>query len=78
MTRLTIDPVFQQQLLASHDKVALCDESGRTIGYFMPVVSDDEVLRWARHEISDEEIEEALQQPGGCTTEELVERLRQL
>ena len=77
MTQITIDATTQQQLLAPGGQVMLCDESGRMIGYFVPTRVPPEVLEWSR-EISDEEIERARSEPGGCTTEELLEQLRKL
>ncbi len=84
MTRLTVDLATQEKLVSSGQLTELCDESGRTIGYFHPVRPHggeepitDGMRKWANEQFIDEEIEAALQEPGGCTTEELIKKLRQ-
>lgn len=84
MTRLTVNSSLREKLTSSGQLTELCDESGRTIGYFHPVRPHggeesitDEMRKWADG-ISDEEIEQALNEPGGCTTEELIQQLKQL
>jgi hypothetical protein len=41
MTKLTLPGEIGQQLVAVHACVALCDDSGKTIGYFTPAESDN-------------------------------------
>lgn len=84
MTRLTVDASTKEKLTSSGQLTEVCDESGRTIGYFHPISAHigeqpitNEMRKWA-DEISDEEIEQALNEPGGCTTEELIQQLKQL
>jgi hypothetical protein len=59
MTKLTLTGDIGRQLTATHDCVELCDEVGRTIGFFTPIsegsprgprVSDDELARREREE----------------------------
>ena len=59
MTKLTLPGEIGRQLTAAHDCVELCDEGGRTIGFFTPAVSgtprgpqvsDEELARRDREE----------------------------
>jgi hypothetical protein len=59
MTKLTLPGDIGRQLTATHDCVELCDEGGRTIGFFTPAVegalggprvSDEELTRREREE----------------------------
>ena len=84
MTKLTVDASTSEQLTSLDQLTEVCDESGRTIGYFHPIKAPsaetpitDEVRKWANR-ISNEEIEQSLSEPGGCTTEELIQELKQL
>ena len=78
MPQVIIDPTTQQQLLASGDRVTLCDQTGKMIGYFVPAKVPPHVLEWANKEITVDEIERARSEPGGCTTEELLKKLEEL
>jgi hypothetical protein len=85
MTRLTVDSSMKEKLTSSGLLTEVCDESGQTIGYFHPVRSQggeepitEEIRKWADEVISGDEIDEALNEPGGCTTEELIQELKQL
>ena len=85
MTRLTVDAATKEKLTSCGQLTEVCDESGQTIGYFHPITSSrrempitDEMRKWASEQFSDEEIEQSLAEPGGCTTEELIAKLRQL
>ncbi len=37
MTKLVMDTSFQAKVAALDETIELCDESGRTLGYFCPV-----------------------------------------
>ncbi len=38
VTKLTLPGDIGRQLTATHDYVEICDEGGRTIGFFTPVI----------------------------------------
>jgi hypothetical protein len=53
-----------------------CDESGRTLGFFVPAPDQlGPVYDWARAEFTEEEIERARREPRGRTTDEVLSRL---
>ena len=76
MNTLKLDPAVCTQLDSFSGPVELCDESGRTIGHFLPIPLYREILvAWSRAEVSDEEIERQMQEPGGCSLQEIWQRL---
>ena len=76
MTRFTVDPSLAARLGQLDGPVVLCDESGRTIGYFNPAVSLQEAIRQCP--FSDEEIERRRQQQGGRPLSEILADLARL
>jgi hypothetical protein len=76
MTRLIVPSSLRTQLQGLDSELELCDESGRTLGYFVPSALDERALYdRIRSEFTDEEIEAARRQPGGRTTAEVLECL---
>jgi hypothetical protein len=79
MNTVIVDRALAGQLEAFNAEVKLCDEAGRTLGFFVP---SPESLRqdyaWARNAFPDEEIEQARREPDGRTTAEVLARLRSL
>jgi hypothetical protein len=79
MNKLVLDPTVRSQLNGLNGEVELCDEEGRTVGFFVPVKLRERLwYDWAKAQFTDEELERARQQPGGRTTAEVLERLRKL
>jgi hypothetical protein len=73
MNRIVIDDQLGAKLQASQYELELCDKSGRTLGFFLPPELHHELLyAWAKAQVSNEEIERALNEPGGMTTAELM------
>jgi hypothetical protein len=55
-----------------------CDESGRTLGYYVPAPDQlRELYDWAKAQFTDEEIERARREPRGLTTAEVLARLKE-
>jgi hypothetical protein len=65
MTKVVVDAAFGEKLTGLTGAVELCDESGRTLGYFQPVLSEGLSAKGIRSPISDEEIERRSQQRSG-------------
>lgn len=63
MTKVVIDASLRSQLRDAGDVLEVCDESGRTLGYFHPASAD--AGGEAASPFSDEEIRRRQQQPGG-------------
>jgi len=65
MTKLVVDEVFGTRLKSLETAVEICDEAGRMIGYFQPVLSGAPSGDAPECPIPDEEIERRRQQRGG-------------
>jgi hypothetical protein len=74
MTKLTLPGEIGQQLVAVHACVALCDDSGKTIGYFTPAVSDN-VLD---PQISEEELDRREREDRTFSSNEVRARIQSL
>jgi 3-hydroxyacyl-CoA dehydrogenase len=79
MGKLVLDKAMQSKLATVSGVAELCDEQGRTVGYY---VSAEVYQQFPRvrimPEITDEELEEARREEGGVTTEELLAYLKSL
>jgi hypothetical protein len=79
MTKITVDSVLRAKLVNLKDELELCDETGHTIGHFLP--GDfykryrDHAYAWANCQVTDDELERASQEPGGRTLAETWQRL---
>ena len=82
MSKVIIDQALRSQLTKLSDQAELCDESGRTLGYFLPPEAYLKFLyAQAKTEVTEEELEEARQdykKRGGVTTAEILAHLRSL
>jgi len=77
MTRVVVDASLQVKLPQVDVSFEFCDESGRTLGYYVPAPAQlRHLYDWARGEFTDEEIERARLEPRGLTTAEVLARLR--
>ena len=72
MNRILIDETLLSRLNDLNSQLEFCDETGRTLGYFVPTPERDRSLyEWARQEFTDEEIERARREAGGLTIDEV-------
>jgi hypothetical protein len=77
MTRVVVDASLQVKLPQVDSSFEFCDESGRTLGYYIPAADQLRPLYdWARAAFTDEEIQRARREPPGPTTAELLARLK--
>ncbi|MBU4273475.1 MAG: hypothetical protein KKA28_16570 [Planctomycetes bacterium] len=77
MKTISVDTSVRLQLGNLDSALELCDESGATLGYFVPAAQRQrELYEQARTMFSDADIERARGQTGGSTTEEVLARLR--
>lgn len=66
MPKLTLDPQLQAKLQNLTTELELCDESGKTLGFFLPAQRHRELIyAWLNAQVSDEELEEARREGGG-------------
>jgi hypothetical protein len=72
MTRVVIDQSIRSKLNDLGGQIDLCDEAGRTVGYFLPAdLHHKLILAWAKADVSDEELERRRKEPGGRTLQEI-------
>ncbi|MBC8290473.1 MAG: hypothetical protein H8E37_09165 [Planctomycetes bacterium] len=64
MVKLTVDHETLAKLLDLNERLELCDESGRLLGYFNPVV-DPSMYEGLDSQVSAEELERRSREGGG-------------
>lgn len=78
MDKIILDQSLRSKLTRPNETLEFCDESGRTLGHFLPPeIYRELLLAWSREHISDEELERRMQEPGGRTLAEIWKRLGQ-
>ena len=82
MSKVILDPGLKAKLKDQRQSIELCEESGETIGFFVP---RDQYLRLlyaeAKTQLTKEELEAAREdyrKNGGVTTADLLDHLRRL
>jgi hypothetical protein len=80
MTKLTINESVRSKLNGLHEEMELCDESGRTLGYFLPPDLHRRFLCAyveSQCPYTGEELQCMRQETGGRSLAEILERLGQ-
>ena len=73
MNKITLNETGQLNIQNPDCQLQVCDESGRTVGYYLPARWGDELLySWAKARVSDDERELARQQTGGRSLAEIL------
>ena len=76
MSKITLDAELRAKLNGLADQLEVCDETGNTVGHFVPEELYRDLLQsWAKNEFTDAEIEQARQEvkaEGGLTTSEAI------
>ena len=76
MTRVIVDAELRARLNNLSDLVLLCDETGRTLGYFHPVLSAaDRERAGIKSPVSDAELMELRKQRTGRPLEDILKDL---
>ncbi len=76
MTKLVVDSTFCARLTDLQELVELCDESGRTLGYFHPAVPGGKTEgAKVQSPFTEEEIRQRQQQRTGRPLKEILEDL---
>jgi|SRR5262249_52912939 len=76
MTKLTLDPQLREKLNGLDEQIEVCDEAGKTVGHFLPeAIYRKFVYAWLNAQVTDEELEQAAQEPGGCSLAEIWKKL---
>jgi hypothetical protein len=68
MSKITLDAALRTRLNGLNDSLELCDESGQTVGHFLPEPTYRQYFyAWLKAQVTDEEIEKLRRQQGGKT-----------
>jgi hypothetical protein len=66
MTKVTVDPTLRAKLNGLNTQIEICDESGRTLGLFVPAGLYQQLLSaWSQCPYTDEEMDRHMAEPGG-------------
>jgi hypothetical protein len=76
MTRVILDPTALAKLRQAGEGVEVCDEAGRTQGYFTPV-TDRSLYEGLQIPFTEEELQRRERQEGGRTLKEILADLEQ-
>jgi hypothetical protein len=73
MIKITVDNALRSSLANFSDRIEFCDESGKTVGFFVPAAEEEQLLyAWARDQISEAEVVAARSQAGGFSLEQIL------
>ncbi len=73
MNKVFVEPALRAKLQNLDSRLELCDQSGNTLGFFVPVSEQQRLLyAWAQAEFSDEEIHRAQAERGGLKIAEVL------
>lgn len=73
MNKIVVDETLKSKLQNLDSRLELCDEGGKTLGFFVPAAERERLLRaWARGEFGDEELQRARDQEGGLPLAEVL------
>jgi hypothetical protein len=76
--KIVLDPALRAKLNNLNHELEFCDESGRTLGHFLPPEVYQKLLyAWLNAQVTDEELEQVSQEPGGRTLAEIWKSLGQ-
>jgi hypothetical protein len=76
MTKVTLDPQLRAKLNGLNEQLEICDEAGKTVGHFLPASVYMRLLYDAINaRVTDEELRQADEEPGGCSLAEIWQRL---
>jgi hypothetical protein len=78
MSRVILDSQLRSKLNGLTEHVEFCDESGQTVGHFVPQALYRELLMaWSKAHLSDEELARRREEPRGRTLPEIWKSLGQ-
>jgi hypothetical protein len=79
MTAITIPASIKPLFGQVSEPVSVQDEQGNVLGFYTPMrQATKEDYEWARKQFTPDEIEAARREPGGFTTQEVLEHLSRL
>jgi len=76
MSKIVVDDVLRAKLNGLNTDVELCDESGQTLGHFVPAEAYMKwTYAWLRTQVTDDELAQLQQQTGGSPLADIWQRL---
>ena len=76
MTKVVLNADLRNKLNGLNQPLEICDEAGHTLGQFLPQTDFERLIYNAVNaQISDEELERRLNEPGGNTLQEIWDEL---
>jgi len=75
MSKITLDPELRARLNGLNHQVTVVDEAGQAVGLFLPMDDYKALLRNMPIPFSEEEIARRRQETGGCSLQEIWQRL---
>jgi hypothetical protein len=76
MIKITFDDYMKAKLNGLNEHLEICDETGQTVGHFLPNEMYERLIYdWVNAQVSDEELEQARQEPGGRGLDEIWKSL---
>jgi len=76
MVKWTLGPELRSQLNGLAEPIEVCDDSGKTLGHFVPIdVFHKLIYSWANSQVSDEELRRRDMETGGCTLDQVWAQL---
>ena len=76
MSRVLLDPQLRSKLNGLDEQLEICDESGKTLGRFLPESLYRELLlAWAKADLPDEELQRRRNEPRGRSLTEIWDKL---
>jgi hypothetical protein len=78
MTKVYLDPETRSKLHDLVQSLELCDESGRTLGYFLPAQFDPAQYQSLDPNITEQELDQREKEQKRFTTAEVLAHLRAL
>ena len=77
MSRVILDSQLRSKLNGLTEQAEFCDESGNTVGHFVPLALYREmIVAWSKAHLPDEELDRRRQEPRGRTLPEIWLRRR--
>lgn len=77
MHKAVLDATMRSKLGNLDAQIELCDENGRSVGFFLPAALHERLCyEWAKAAFTDEELQRARRESGGRTTAEVLHRLK--
>jgi hypothetical protein len=77
MNRVIVNPMLRAKLDNLNSAMELCDESGTTLGYFVPASDQKRALyKWIQESVTDAELHQAFDESGEYTLKEVLADLK--